>query len=224
MDSKRYVTKAKDIGSGSRSTQRDLSQLTDVLLSFLKTLGLETYYPNKLTLRSLLEINSATLAGEEIDSLQAIPWAFLRKLLMVNSKSRSLLSALCENDEGDDLFSEEDSDCSLNLLDLHTALFLCSDSCLQQEIALKLSMCQFAVPFVLPQGVHNQCTLMLWALRGIMKEWRPHSMSESKGFLEDSVVNADIPLISFVRLNNSSLSKSQVLNQVLNNSESSIWE
>ncbi|XP_053093655.1 up-regulator of cell proliferation-like [Pangasianodon hypophthalmus] len=218
MASNADVTKTKDFGSGSGSSQKDSSQLRDGLLSFLKTLGLEKYYPNKLTLRSLLEINSATVSDEEIDSLEAITWAFLRKLLMVNSKSRSLLSALCEKD-GDDLFSEEDNDCSFNLLDLHTALFFCADSFLQQEIALKMSVCQFAVPFVLPQGVYNQCTLMLWALRGILKEWRPHSMSESKEFVEDNVVHAEIPLISFVRLSNSSLSKSQVLNQGLNNSE-----
>ncbi|MCI4382341.1 hypothetical protein PGIGA_G00013720 [Pangasianodon gigas] len=217
MASNRDVIKNR--GSGSGSAQRDSSQLRDGLLSFLKTLGLEKYYPNKLTLRSLLEINSATVSNQEIDSLEAIPWAFLRKLLMVNSKSRSVLSALCEKDKAGDLFSEEDNDCSPNLLDLHTALFFCADSFLQQEIALKMSTCQFAVPFVLPQGVYNQCTLMLWALRCIMKEWRPHSMSESKEFVENSVVHAEIPLISFVRLSNSSLSKSQVLNQVLNNSE-----
>ncbi|KAI5607891.1 interferon-induced very large GTPase 1-like, partial [Silurus asotus] len=189
------------------------------LLSFLKTLGLEKYYPNKLTLRILLEINSATVSNEEIDSQQAIPWAFLRKLLMVNSKSRAVLSALCENYTTNALFSEEDNDGSLNLLDLHTALFFCADSFLQQEMALKMSMCQFATPLLLPQGTHNQCTFMLWAHRCIMKEWRPHSMSESKEFVENSVVHAKIPLISFVRLSNCSLSKSHILNQVLNNSE-----
>ncbi|XP_058254664.1 up-regulator of cell proliferation-like [Hemibagrus wyckioides] len=212
-------TKSKAFGSGPGSSKRDSITPCDAHLSLLKTLGLEKYYPNKLTLRTLVEINSATVSNEKIDSLQAIPWAFLRKLLMVNSNSRFMLSALCENDKSDDLFSEEDSDGSFNLLDLHTAFFLCADSFLQQEIALKMSMCQFAVPFVLPHGVHNQCTLMLWALRAILKEWRPQSMAESKGFVEDSVVNAKIPLVSFVRLSNCSLSKSQVLNQVLNNSQ-----
>ncbi|XP_053488103.1 LOW QUALITY PROTEIN: up-regulator of cell proliferation-like [Ictalurus furcatus] len=219
MASNADVTTTKDFGSGSGSAQKDSSQLRYDLLSFLKTLGLEKYYPNKLTLRALLEINSATLSDEEINSLQAIPWAFLRNLLMVNSKSRSLLSALCEKDEADDLFTDEDNGGSFNLLDLHTALFFCADSFLQQEMALKMSMCQFAIPFVLPQGVHNRSTLMLWALRCILKEWRPHSMSESKVFVEGSVVHAEIPLISFARLSNCSLSKSQVLNQVLNNSE-----
>ncbi|KAF5894297.1 up-regulator of cell proliferation-like [Clarias magur] len=191
----------------------------DDLLSFLKTLGLEEYYPNKLTLKSLLEINRASVSDEEVHSLQAMPWAFLQKLLMADSNSRSLQCAAEENNKTQDLFAEQDCDGSPNLLDLTTALFLCADSFLQQEMALKMSMCQFAVPFLLPHGIHNQCTLMLWALRSILKEWRPHSMSESKGFVEDSVVNAKIPLISFVRLNNCSLSKSQVLNQVLNKSQ-----
>ncbi|KAK2843793.1 hypothetical protein Q7C36_012008 [Tachysurus vachellii] len=44
-------------------------------------------------------------------------------------------------------------------------------------------------------------------------------MSVSKEFVENSVVHAEIPLVSFVRLSNCSLSKSQVLNQVLNNAE-----
>ncbi|KAI5607888.1 interferon-induced very large GTPase 1-like, partial [Silurus asotus] len=185
----------------------------------LKTLGLKEYYPNKLTLRSLLEINSASVLDEDVHTLQAIPWTFLRKLLTVNSNSRSSISVQGEKNETDDLFDEQGSDDTPNLLDLHTALFACADSFLQQEMALKMSMCQFAVPLVLPQGVHDKCTLMLWALRGILKEWRPHSMSDSKGFVEDNVVFAKIPLISFVRLSNCSLSKSQVLNQVFNNSQ-----
>ncbi|XP_060735609.1 up-regulator of cell proliferation-like [Tachysurus vachellii] len=188
-------------------------------LAFLKTLGLKKYFPNKLTLKSLLEINSASLSDKDVQSLHEIPEDFLRKLLMVNSDSRTVICAPDENKETNDLFAEQSCDSTPNLLDVHAALFACADSFLQQEMALKMSMCQFAVPFVLPQGGHNQCTLMLWALRGILKEWRPHSMTESKGFVEDSVVHAKIPMISFVRLSNCSLTKSKVLNQVLKNSQ-----
>ncbi|XP_060736271.1 up-regulator of cell proliferation-like [Tachysurus vachellii] len=172
-----------------------------------------------LTLKSLLEINSASLSDKDVQSLHEIPEAFLRKLLMVNSDSQTVICAPDENKETNDLFAEQSCDSTPNLLDVHAALFACADSFLQQEMALKMSMCQFAVPFVLPQGVHKQCTLMLWALRSILKEWRPHSMTESKGFVEDSVVHAKIPMISFVRLSNCSLTKSKVLNQVLKNSQ-----
>ncbi|XP_036423981.1 up-regulator of cell proliferation-like [Colossoma macropomum] len=213
-----YMDNSEMHNSGSGSTQ-DSGQPSDSLQALLRTLGLEKYYPNKLTLRFLLEINSASVSDEEPNSLQAIPWAFLRKLLMVNSNSRSLLSTFCENDETEDSSAEEDCEGCLNLLDLSIALFACADSFLQQEITLKMSMCQFAVPFLIPQEVHGQCTLKLWALRGILKEWRPHSMTEYKGFVEENVVHANIPLVSFVRLRNCSLSKSQVLNEVLSQSQ-----
>ncbi|KAL7881911.1 hypothetical protein AOLI_G00087600 [Acnodon oligacanthus] len=189
---------------------------------FLHSLGLAEYFPNKLSLRSLQEINKDSLSEKEVDSLQAVPWAFLGKLLMANTKSRSLVCASENNEANDfvsDLFSESDRDNSPNTLDLVVGLFACADSFLQQKMTLKMSMCQFAVPFLLPCGRHNQCTLMLWALRGILKEWRPHSMSESKGFVEESVVCAKIPLVSFVRLRNCSLSKSQVMNCLLSKSQ-----
>ncbi|XP_062271153.1 up-regulator of cell proliferation-like, partial [Scomber scombrus] len=110
----------------------------------------------------------------------------------------------------------DSTDNTVNPLDLIVALFLCADSFLQQEMALKMSMCQFSVPLLLPHVNNSQSTLMLWALRDIVKEWRPQDLSESRGFVEDSIVQADIPFFTFVRLKNCSLSKSQVLNHVLN--------
>ncbi|KAK1891736.1 Interferon-induced very large GTPase 1 [Dissostichus eleginoides] len=114
-----------------------------------------------------------------------------------------------------DLYTaDESADDRVNPLDLITALFLCADSFLQQEMALKMSMCQFSVPLLMPHVNNSQSTLMLWALRDIVKEWRPH-LSESRGFVENHIVQAKIPFYSFVRLQNCSLSKSQILNQVL---------
>uniref|UniRef100_A0AAV2J9Q9 Interferon-induced very large GTPase 1-like n=1 Tax=Knipowitschia caucasica TaxID=637954 RepID=A0AAV2J9Q9_KNICA len=92
-------------------------------------------------------------------------------------------------------------------------------SFVQQELSLKMSMCQFAVPLLLPNCDTNQCTLMLWALRDIVKKYRPKSLSESKGFKEERVVNSEIPMISFVRLGECSLSKSEILNKLLSNSQ-----
>ncbi|XP_071378938.1 up-regulator of cell proliferation-like [Centroberyx affinis] len=196
------------------------------VLNFLSKLGLEKYYPNKLTLRSLLEINKNNIFDKDIESVEAIPWCFLRKLFKINAECRNC-THLSSNDEKNndvfelDLYTADESaeDNKVNPLDLITALFLCADSFLQQEMALKMSMCQFSVPLLLPRGNNSQTTLMLWALRDILKEWRPHDMSESKGFVEDNIVNANIPLFSFVRLKNCSLSKSQILNHVLSSGQ-----
>ncbi|KAM8763429.1 up-regulator of cell proliferation-like [Acanthopagrus schlegelii] len=192
--------------------------------NFLSKLGLKKFYPNKITLQSLLEINKNSLSDETVKSVEEIPWCFLRKLFKINADCRScaqLSNNDDEDDENDDPFSLDLSTAdnsvqdTVNHLDLIVALFLCADSSLQQEMALKMSICQFSVPLLLPDGHNSQCTLMLWALRDIVKEWCPHDLSESKGFVEDNIVQADIPFISFVRLKNCSLSKSQILNHVL---------
>ncbi|CAJ1049922.1 up-regulator of cell proliferation-like [Xyrichtys novacula] len=194
------------------------------LFTLLSNLGLDKFYPNKLKLKSLLEINKNSVYDEAVSSLEGIPWCFLRKLFKINSECRNC-NLLSNNDNVKDkkndgfdfdLYDTDDSvDNAVNLLDLIVALFLCADSFLQQEMALKMSICQFSVPLVLPHGNSSQCTLMLWALRDIVKEWRPHNISETKGFIENNIVQADIPFFSFVRLKNCSLSKSQCLNQIL---------
>ncbi|XP_067451398.1 interferon-induced very large GTPase 1-like [Thunnus thynnus] len=194
-----------------------------VFFNFLSKLGLKKFYPNKLTLQSLLEINKNSIYDETVESLEKIPWCFLRKLFQINAECRNC-TQLSNNDDDDDDDDDDDegnkdtydsADNKVNPLDLIVALFLCADSFLQQEMALKMTMCQFSVPLLLPHGDNSQCSLMLWALRDIVKEWCPHDLSESKGFVEDTIVQANIPFFTFVRLKNCSLSKSQMLNHVL---------
>ncbi|XP_044213900.1 interferon-induced very large GTPase 1-like isoform X1 [Thunnus albacares] len=197
-----------------------------VLFNFLSKLGLKKFYPNKLTLQSLLEINKNSIYDETVESLEKIPWCFLRKLFQINAECRNC-TQLSKNyvdnkkDKNSDPFdfdlitADDSADNKVNPLDLIVALFLCADSFLQQEMALKMTMCQFSVPLLLPRGDNSQCSLMLWALRDVVKEWRPHDLSGSRGFVENNIVQANIPFFTFVRLKNCSLSKSQVLNHVL---------
>ncbi|KAK1886347.1 Up-regulator of cell proliferation [Dissostichus eleginoides] len=83
----------------------------------------------------------------------------------------------------------------------------------------QMSMCQFSVPLLLPNCDTKQCTLMLWAMRDIVKKYRPPSLLESKGFIEERIVVSELPMISFVRLGECSLSKSEILNKLLSNSQ-----
>uniref|UniRef100_A0A3B4VM32 VLIG-type G domain-containing protein n=1 Tax=Seriola dumerili TaxID=41447 RepID=A0A3B4VM32_SERDU len=159
-----------------------------------------------------------------------LPWYFLKKLMMVNVTARNVkCTSECESAcdaaseitdfHFDNLLDSPNSGDMLNPLDIITALFLCSDAFVQQEMALKMSMCQFSVPLLLPNCDTQQCTLMLWALRDIVKEYRPQSLSQSKGFIEDRIVLSELPMISFVRLGECSLSKSEILNKLLSNSQ-----
>ncbi|XP_044038736.1 up-regulator of cell proliferation [Siniperca chuatsi] len=195
----------------------------------LEDLGLERHYTEKLSLSTILEIDKKTVTDEPAKCNSDLPWYFLKKLMMVNVMARNVkCTSVCESTcdtsrnselDFDDLFDSQHSGYKLNPLDIITALFLCSDGFVRQEMALKMSMCQFSVPLLLPNCDTKQCTLMLWAMRDIVKKYRPQSLSESKGFIEDRIVLSELPMISFVRLGECSLSKSEILNKLLSNSQ-----
>ncbi|XP_073330800.1 interferon-induced very large GTPase 1-like [Pagrus major] len=200
------------------------------LESLLEHLGLEQLYKEKLSLSTVLQIEEKTITDEPAKCNSDLPWYFLKKLMMVNVTARNVkcvsgCESACDGASGkteldlDNLFSSQQSDDMLNPLDIITALFLCSDGFVQQEMTLKMSMCQFSVPLLLPDCDTKQCTLMLWAMRDIVKKHRPQSLSESRGFIEDRIVVSELPMISFVRLGECSLSKSEILNKLLSNSQ-----
>ncbi|XP_051284661.1 interferon-induced very large GTPase 1 isoform X4 [Dicentrarchus labrax] len=200
------------------------------LEGLLEDLGLERHYTEKLSLSTILQIDEKTITDEPAKCNSDLPWYFLKKLMMVNVVARNVkCTSVCESNcdaasektelNFDDLFNGPHSGDMLNPLDIITALFLCSDGFVQQEMALKMSMCQFAVPLLLPNCDSKQCTLMLWALRDVVKKYRPQSLSESKGFIENRIVVSELPMISFVRLGECSLSKSEILNMLLNNTQ-----
>nr|XP_033466317.1 up-regulator of cell proliferation-like [Epinephelus lanceolatus] len=200
------------------------------LQSFLKDLGLEQHYTEKLSLNTILQIDERTISDESIKCNSDLPWYFLKKLMMVNVTARNMkctsaCESYCDDPSGNteldlnDQFDSQHSDDMLNPLDIITALFLCSDAFVQQEMALKMSMCQFSVPLLVPNCDTKQCTLMLWAMRDIVKMYRPQSLSESNGFIVQRIVFSELPMISFVRLGECSLSKSEILNKLLSNSQ-----
>ncbi|XP_067289739.1 up-regulator of cell proliferation-like [Pseudorasbora parva] len=190
----------------------------------LENLSLEEYYDKKLTLRTVLQINKNSVTDVPVQSLSDLPWLFLKRLMLLQRTARSVKCSSSDGAEdsewGDDQDSaESDYPQSVNPLDILTAVFLCSDSFLQQEMIMKMSMCQFAVPLLLPNCDKNQITLMLWAMRDIVKKYRPHSLSDTSGFVEERIVLSELPLVSFVRLGRSNISKSEILNKLLSNSQ-----
>uniref|UniRef100_A0A8C5QZN7 VLIG-type G domain-containing protein n=1 Tax=Leptobrachium leishanense TaxID=445787 RepID=A0A8C5QZN7_9ANUR len=207
----------------------------------LAQLGMKNYINSKLTMKSILNIGKERFKDIEPQKIEDLTWHFLMKLMALNRDARNTQCKMEPSDqtssdggdESDNMFDSEYNDLytyfnstaksqaspSLHPLDMLCALLHCSDHFLQQEIVSKMSMCQFAVPLLLPAGDGINCTLMLWAMRDIVKRWRPHSLADSKGFIEDNVVNVNMPAFSFVRLGKTKLSKSKILNQVLSQAQ-----
>ncbi|XP_030193336.1 interferon-induced very large GTPase 1-like [Gadus morhua] len=198
------------------------------LEDFLKNLGLKENYKEKLSLSSVLQIDKKAVTEEATKCLSDLPWCFLKRLMMVNGTARNVKCSAGSELEQDlprgnvgldlyTMFGPKKSGELLNPLDIITALFLCSNGLLQQEMAVKMSMCQFGLPLLLPDCGTQKQTLMLWALRGIVKKYRPQALSDTKSCIEKSIVVPKLPMVSFVRLGKSLLSKSEILNTLLSN-------
>ncbi|XP_073403603.1 up-regulator of cell proliferation-like isoform X2 [Dendrobates tinctorius] len=204
----------------SSSPEERVTSLTaerkKTFMKMLINLHLSDYHKCKLTLDEILNICEDSLKKIEIQSEQDIPWHFLRKLMALNATARNTSIKIEDEEE------EDDSDLcheSIHPLDVLCLLLHCSDPFLQQEIISKMTMCQFAVPLLLPAVDGTSCTFMLWAMRDIVKKWRTPSMADSKGFEEKRLVNISMPVFSFVRLGLCNLSKSETLNDLLSPSQ-----
>ncbi|KAM4697659.1 uncharacterized protein WCC33_013249 [Rhinophrynus dorsalis] len=208
---------------GSNLPEHTIRNKRKIFEEKLKQLHMEKFRRSKLSLLDVLEIGRESVMKISLQRVDDVPWHFLQNLMALNGMARNTRLNQSAVDERSDADQEEDVDFlgetgsskSIHPLDLLCIIFHCSDSFLIQEIVLKMSMCQFAVPLLLPGGDGPDCTFMLWAMRDIVKRWRPRSLADSKGCREDSLVHIPMPTFSFVRLGKCHLSKSSILNHIL---------
>ncbi|KAM8769950.1 up-regulator of cell proliferation isoform 1-T1 [Rhynchonycteris naso] len=213
------------------------SRLQEMLL----LLGLEAHQVQKLGLRDALHISSDSMRNWAPQAPKDLPWNFLRKLQALNAEARNTTMVLdvppdtrpmekesqmeeeviywdAADDISADIYSFSElptPDTPVNPLDLLCALLLSSDSFLQQEIMLRMSLCQFALPLILPDSENHAHTFLLWAMRGVVRTWWSQPPRGMGSLREDSMVLPRAPAFAFVRMEVSSNSKSQLLNAVL---------
>ncbi|XP_059814362.1 interferon-induced very large GTPase 1-like [Hypanus sabinus] len=216
------------------------NSLHDTLCQIVKDLGLQDHYPHKLSLQTVREVSQDKLEDSKATRAEDLPWRFLQRILAANSLARNpewppVQFQQCEDIDDEDfgrLFRvKEPGDGGMNPLDIIAAIFLCADHSLQQELMLKMSLCQFALPFLMPD-THSHpmdkvrgptegpgATLLLWAMRPIVKTWCPHSPTDSSPIVEVSIVTAAMPTVSFLRLGRCTVSKSRILNLTLSQAQ-----
>ena len=115
------------------------------------------------------------------------------------------------NREGDNDKKEQDK-CIIHPLDNLLTQIKFSDNILRQNIMSKLSVCQVAIPLLLPDHSNNTVTFLLWAMRSILKQWKVQS---DEKYIESPIVEYSSPVISFLRIGSLHLSKSDILNHVI---------
>ncbi|XP_015209393.2 interferon-induced very large GTPase 1-like [Lepisosteus oculatus] len=115
---------------------------------------------------------------------------------------------------------DQDSDkvTHIHPMDVHMAVFHCSGNFLRPYLFSKLSTCQFALPLLVPSPCTGAVEFPLWALRQIKRSWCSKESSERGSTVKHNskdMFETEVPTVSFIRLGSSSVSKSQILNNII---------
>uniref|UniRef100_A0A3B4YPV5 VLIG-type G domain-containing protein n=1 Tax=Seriola lalandi dorsalis TaxID=1841481 RepID=A0A3B4YPV5_SERLL len=166
---------------------------------------------------------------------------FLQRLMMLDYRARYIPvrqdsaevshSNLPELDSSNtkesvlDAFFSTNVDCDqsdqthVHPMDVQMAVFHCSDSFLKQNMMTKLSQCQYALPLLVPDPVTLDVECPLWTFRQIRKTWKTTQIKGDSNIVTMKslpICKAETPMVSFFRLGSLSVSKSQLMNTLIN--------
>jgi len=200
-------------GIGNEDSKNDQK-----FLDFLKDMNIRDKFPQQLSLRDAMTVNKETLkVANTTNQLPLLPYVILQKIMMSDIRCRSCLyqNTTSQSEHSSDSDSDDEDDGRIHPVDCLLAVIHCCDDILRQDVINKLSICQIAVPLLLPNPVDDSVTFLLWALRSLFRGWK----SLKHGGKECRIVDYQGPIVSFLRLGESQSSKSKILNSVLGNQE-----
>ena len=195
----------------------------------LEALGMRKYYPQKLQYEDVLMMQTDVHddVNQKPTSLLELPWYFMRHIIGLDSDTRenchvpSLLDADTDDDASDDGEDETVSP-TIHPLDLIYIIFLCADDFLRQELSEKMTRCQYAVPFILPdcdEGENRPGNLILhWGLKSMTRNFYSNNNVVNK-----TLVDVEAPLISCVTIGEETSWKPKLLNKMLSPQQETFW-
>ncbi|XP_071948937.1 interferon-induced very large GTPase 1-like [Antedon mediterranea] len=217
----------KKQGSSEQVVIQDKTDSTfGMYKQIVKHLGLQKYFPRKLTREVLFLVSkNVNLPDELNDDPSKIPWYMLQNLIMCNYEGRcfdleesqsshenaySLSSALEESEES---INHSTENSKVSPIDALVVTFLCCDNFLRQIVIEKLSICQLAIPLLIPvtDVEDKEWEMIVWGMSTITKKWQTISGLSC----ERSMVVERLPIVSALRLGKPKISKSKVANYVI---------
>ncbi|XP_076730615.1 interferon-induced very large GTPase 1-like isoform X1 [Maylandia zebra] len=236
MSGKRSV-KISDEIKKKRSCQRPIEALLHRL--HLPTLTIQKTHQQKLSPEDLLQIRPS-VTEHHVSSEKNLAHVFLHRLMMLDYRARYIpirqdspeetITHITEKENSDwetFLNSSVDTEQShVHPMDVQMAVFHCSDNFLKQMMVTKLSQCQYALPLLVPDPVTKEIQCPLWTFRQIRKPWKVTQIQDGSRIVNMKsipVCKAQTPLVSFFRLGSPSVSKSQLLNALINDRHSTFF-
>ena len=182
---------------------------------YLDMFGLMEMFPKRLSIRDALLIRHETLENSESTAqIETLPYLIMQKIMMSDSRSRAdLFTGVLHGGSGLEHIEE------ICPLDSFLILLHCCNNFLAQDLLKKLSTCQFAIPFLLPNPYDGSITFLVWAMRSIIRAWRSYNDDRELISNEHRIVDHPSPIVSFFKIGNLRLSKSKIINEVISESK-----
>ncbi|MXQ94229.1 hypothetical protein E5288_WYG007361 [Bos mutus] len=242
-----FQTKSKKTPNETASSHRDTQLVNNKeetiqnqhFPDLIKRLNLESYYPKKMT-----KVYKTFLHGTQPRTEEELPLCFLEKLLVLDchlryqvyrgnidripTVSQTLRTTEIEKSFEDFFIVKETQSTTvptcIHPMDIQMAIFHCADHFTRQYILTKLSICQFALPLLVPNPCNFQIEFPLWSLRQIRRSWREVEKigweKKIRSYNNQLISWQPIHTVSFIKIGNyASTSKSQILNSLLSKSK-----
>ncbi|XDV22059.1 hypothetical protein PO909_027031, partial [Leuciscus waleckii] len=179
----------------------------------------------KLRATDVLQLTRHSLQSYESCAEEDLIQTFLQKLLMMNYKARYIKTIDKQHDgqqinndlsEMQQKNNEHKNRNAIHLMDVQMAVFHCADGFLKQLMVTKLSQCQYALPLLVPDPFTQEIEFPLWTFRQINKSWKMRNTHNEIISKIQPVWKAETPMVSFFKFGSLSLSKSQLMNSLIN--------
>uniref|UniRef100_A0A3Q4G5L8 Interferon-induced very large GTPase 1-like n=2 Tax=Neolamprologus brichardi TaxID=32507 RepID=A0A3Q4G5L8_NEOBR len=202
---------------------------------------LQDKYEQKFSPADLLKIGPPVKQSHDT-SEKDLAHIFLQRLMMLDyraryspvrqdnpvvSGSQSVLVFNIYNMFSDSAVSDNSLQSYMHPMDVQMAVFHCSDSFLKQTVITKLSQCQYVLPLLVPDPVTKDIECPLWTFRQIKKTWKKTQIKDNSHAITMKTVpicKAETPMVFFFRLGSLPVSKSQLMNTLINDRHSTFFD
>ena len=147
------------------------------------------------------------------DRIENLPFLILHKIMMFDARSRA--SLYTGEIQGIPVLEGIDE---IRPLDTFVTLLHCCNNFLTQDVLTRLSTCQLAIPFLLPNPYDGSIMYLLWGMREIIRAWKSTSSNGALVSNECRIVDYPAPIVSFYKIGQLQQSKSKIINEVLSES------
>ncbi|KAG8556968.1 hypothetical protein GDO81_018273 [Engystomops pustulosus] len=234
----------------SPDQQTDMINTNSDFLQLLERLDLVKYYPQKMEKADFHKIFRSSMSDTQSKGNQLV-FHYLQKLLTLDYRARYLQCKsdddldqkftvtptegeddMCDNsvddflDDGNEESDENNpsNEQPIHPMDVQMAILHCANDFMRQYIYTKLSICQFALPLLIPNPSTKCIEFPLWSFQEVKKKWKTkRKAQEDDKSNNEFVTEAETSVVSFIRFGPSTSSKSQIINWLMSKQRHDIF-